>query len=259
MIFALLILILSASAVLAAEGVNPDAQAPTDDPETAVLFDSGDAPDFINPGQTWGPGRASHTIILGAPFLGVIMGDAELDGLPSLGANGDDFLFFDDEDGLVSVGPGIWGDGAGTINVWVNVAAAPRACVYAWVDWGSDGFGVGSDSTAQASVTSTGLVELAFTNNLPAKGSFPPAAYLRLRVKSGPFGCAPLGSPGNWPIGWWPDGEVEDHILYFGPNAVNVAGFAATPVATAGWPAVAGLVTIAGLAGVGLWRRRGDD
>jgi LPXTG-motif cell wall-anchored protein len=50
---------------------------------------------------------------------------------------------------------------------------------------------------------------------------------------------------------------VEDHILYFGPNAVNISGFAAAPAATA-WPAVAGLVTMLGLAGAGLRRWRGD-
>ena len=247
-ICALLMTVLFAVPVLADE---PDTS-------TAPLFDSGDAPDFLNPGQTVGPLRASHTIVLGAPFLGLVPPDAEFDGLPSFGANGDDFTFFDDEDGLVSVGPGIWGEGAGTINVGVNVAAAPRACVYAWVDWAGDGFGVGSDSTAQGSMTSTGILELAFTNNLPAMGAFPPAAYLRLRVVSGPFGCAPLGSPGHWAIGWWPDGEVEDHILYFGPNAVNISGFAAVPAATA-WPVAAGLVTILGLAGAGLRRRRGGD
>ena len=48
------------------------------------------------------------------------------------------------------------------------------------------------------------------------------------------------------------DGEAEDHMLSFGPNAVNLSGFAAVPAA--GWPAAGGLLSVLVLAGAGLKR-----
>lgn len=211
-------------------------------------IDSGDALDFST-GQTLGGTRARHNITSSGPYLGALRGDGENDGQPTANALGDDTTDFDDEDGLVSLDP-LWADG-GSVTVSVNVGSASRACVYAWVDWAGDGFGVGSDSTAQGYRTSTGNLTLTFPDdaNMPAPGAFPASAFLRLRVKSGTTSCDALG-----PTGLAADGEVEDHLLSFGPNAVGLSSFSAA--ATTAAPALAGLASLGGLALAGLALRR---
>ncbi len=84
--------------------------------------------------------------------MGTIRGDGEIIGQPNASATGDDTSAFDDEDGFIAADTN-WDDGSGWITVQVNrgtAATADRACVYAWIDWAGDGFGVGSDSTSQA-------------------------------------------------------------------------------------------------------------
>lgn len=219
-------------------------------------IDSGDAPD-LGLGQTTGASRASHFITAGGPYLGALRPDGENDGQPTANADGDDVTDYDDEDGIVSMNDSYWADG-GALTVAVNMGTASRACVYAWVDWAGDGFGVGQDSVAQASTTSSGNLVLTFPAdaNMPAAGSFPPTAVIRLRVQSGGDSCGGLGATGAAP-----NGEVEDHLLSFGPNAVTLSAFTAN--ANSGqrgmiWLfATMGLVTLAGLgAFVGLARVR---
>ncbi len=211
-----------------------------------LKVDFGDAP---NGPTLMADNGARHTITATGPYLGNAKPDGENDGQPHASAVGDDLAVPDDEDGVVAMGPGIWSaPEGGKITVLVNKGSAPRACVYAWVDWAGDGFGVGSDSTAQGFVTSSGNLELNFTNNLPDAGSFPSTAFLRLRAVSGTDTCPALGADGLAA-----DGEVEDHMLSFGPNAVNLSGFAASPAASA-WPAAGGLLSVLALTGAGLRR-----
>lgn len=210
-----------------------------------LKVDFGDAP---NGPTLMANDGARHTITAAGPYLGNAKPDGENDGQPHASAAGDDLTVPDDEDGIVLVGPGIWsGPEGGKVTVLVNKGAAPRACVYGWVDWAGDGFGVGDDSTAQGFVTSSGNLELTFADNLPDPGSYPSAAFLRLRVLSGTDACPALGAGGLAA-----DGEVEDHLLSFGPNAVSLAGFAAVPAFA--WPAAGGLFTAVGLAGAGVTR-----
>jgi len=210
-----------------------------------LKVDFGDAP---NGPTLMADDGARHTITAAGPWLGNAKPDGENDGQPHASAAGDDLTVPDDEDGIVLVGPGIWSvPEGGKVTVLVNKGAAPRACVYGWVDWAGDGFGGGDDSTAQGFVTSSGNLELTFADNLPDPGSYPSAAFLRLRVLSGTDACPALGASGLAA-----DGEVEDHLLSFGPNAVSLAGFAAAPAFA--WPAAGGLFTAVGLAGAGVTR-----
>ncbi len=198
-------------------------------------IDFGDAPNYD--GQTLLPDGARHNITATGPYLGVLRGDGEVDGQPNATATGDDLADSDDEDGFVSMDTN-WGDGSGFVVVSVNRGTAGnRACVYGWVDWGNDGFDVGNnDSFAQGSVTSSGNLTLTFTDKLPARGHFPPTAYLRLRVMSATGSCPTLG-----PKGLAHDGEVEDYRLSFMPAAVNLASFTAAAAAegvTLAWETV---------------------
>lgn len=209
-------------------------------------IDSGDAPD-LTLGQTTGAGRARHNITSTGPYLGALRGDGEVDGQPNATATGDDTADSDDEDGFVSMDTN-WGDG-GSIVVSVTRGSATgllNACVYAWIDWQNNGFGVGNDSTAQGvrSLAGNGTITLSFAQdaNMPDPGSFPATTVLRLRVKANSSAtCPTLGTAGNLPTGLWTDGEVEDHRLTFMPLAVDLASFTAAAAAegvTLSWETV---------------------
>ena len=193
--------------------------------QIVTRYDFGDAPDTA--GQTTLPTGARHNITASGSYLGTVRGDGDADGQPNATATGDDANFLDDEDGFVSMDTN-WGDGSGFVNVSVTrgtITNINRACVYAWIDWGNDGFGVGTDSPATGARTTSGngSLQLTFNSGLPAAGSFPSTAYLRLRVVSSTTGsCPTLG-----PTGLATDGEVEDYRLSFMPLAVDLASFTA--------------------------------
>ena len=203
--------------------------------------DFGDAPD-VN-GQTSGNNRAFHVIDANGPYLGATPPDAEATGSPNTNADGDDNAGSNDEDGLSGfVGVDTdWSDG-GAIEVDVSNVGNDGACVYAWVDWEDDGFGVGDDSTSQVEVSSAGTVTVNFNNDLPSKGNFPDSAYLRLRVVSG--ACSSLAATGGAS-----DGEVEDFLLNFTPTAITLQAFdaASTPSIWLGGTLLAGLGLLGGV------------
>jgi len=188
-------------------------------------IDFGDAPNTA--GQTLLPNGARHNITANGSYLGALRGDGEVDGQPNAAATGDDLADSDDEDGFISMDTN-WGDGAGFVNVSVTrgtITGINRACVYSWIDWGNDGFGVGTDSTATGfrDTAGNGSLQLTFNANVPAQGSFPSVAYLRLRVVSSTTASCPAVGP----TGLQNEGEVEDHRLSFMPLAVDLASFTA--------------------------------
>ena len=78
---------------------------------------------------------AAHYIY--GPYLGSQI-DAEMDGQPTLGANGDDLADIDDEDGVEFVGLQlIPGDDSSQVLVTLNGAAG--AMLEAWIDFNGDG------------------------------------------------------------------------------------------------------------------------
>jgi len=182
-----------------------------------ATFDFGDAPDTN--GQTSGANKAYHIIISNtkSPYLGATPPDNDINGFPGLNADGDNKNDIDDEDGLVGFDnvDDDWSNG-GAINVNVRNVGAEGACLHAWVDWDNDGFGVGKDSAAHVDITSDGDNNISFAAdaNMPAAGTFPSTAYLRLRLTPGR--CTTLS-----PTGPAFDGEIEDYILGFTPNAVT--------------------------------------
>ena len=195
--------------------------------QIVLPIDSGDAPD-LGLGQTTGASRGRHTITATGSYLGTVRGDGENDGQPNATATGDDLNGLDDEDGFVSMDTN-WGDGQGHVVVSVTrgqFTGINRACVYGWIDWGNDGFGVNADSFATGHRTDpgNGEITLTFDTNVPGTGSFPASTYLRLRVVSSTTSsCPTLG-----PTGSATDGEIEDHRLSFSPLAVELAGFTAS-------------------------------
>ena len=207
----------------------------------SALLDCGDAPD-VN-GQTSGKNMAFHAIDANGPYLGSTPPDEEFTGSPTTNADGDDNADSNDEDGLsgfVGVDDD-WSDG-GAIEVDVSNVGNNGACVYAWVDWEDNGFGVGNDSTSQVDVSSAGTVTVNFNNNLPSQGDFPDSVYLRLRVVSG--ACSSLAATGGAS-----DGEVEDFLLNFTPTAITLQAFAAasTPSIWLGGALLAGLGLLGGV------------
>ncbi len=207
--------------------------------------DYGDAPDTN--GQTNGANKAFHVIDPNSPYLGATDPDAEATGIPTTNADGDDKDNIDDEDGLVAMAPN-WSSNA-SIDVKVSNVTS-NACVYAWVDWDNDGFGVGSDSSNQVEVTADGTTTIDFTNNLPTSGNFPATTYLRLRVVPG--ACSSLA-----PTGGANGGEVEDYKLEFRPTAVTLSDFEANGNASTGiWLGLALLAGGALLAGAFLLKKK---
>jgi hypothetical protein len=211
-------------------------------------FDYGDAPNTNN--QTAGANRAFHSIDSNGPAMGTVATDAESDGQPSTHTDGDDINGSSDEDGLTGM-DAQWSDGAGYMEVTVS-GVSSNACLYGWMDWAGDGFGVGTDSVSTVDATN-GVNTLLFTSNVPPSGSFPGSVYLRLRL-------VPETCTGNslTPTGGAAGGEVEDHTLNFTPTALQIQDFAVTDGRNILLPLVAGLLLLAVLVSVPVFiiRRR---
>jgi hypothetical protein len=219
-----------------------------------VILDYGDAPNNAtnqtSGGSTSTPGgyttAPSHAILFPtqgvmtvptAVYLGAAKPDAELNGQPNATASGDGA----DEDGFVLgtdafTGLASW-PSAGTNRV--DVRATGTGTVYAWIDWGS-GFGTTATSTAFSGLTN-GSVTLNFPDTgLPASGSFPATAYMRLVV-------VPSGAATPTQTGLAGAGEVEDHVINFSPTAVELTSLnSVTPtnVVTFAALALAGLAVL---------------
>ena len=156
------------------------------------LQDFGDAPDTYK--TTLANNGARHFILTGLN-LGASV-DAELDGFPSVGADGDDLNNTDDEDGVTFTGPVLLGQ---TINVTVVSSAVGK--LDAWMDFGANGTFDPTDQifTSQPLVAGPNLL----TFNVPASAVLG-NTYARFRLSSA-GGLGPDG-PAN-------DGEVEDYAV----------------------------------------------
>ncbi len=177
---------------------------------------------------------------------------AETDGMPDPAAAGDDLANTDDEDG-VTLPPDNWThETGGQINVEINSSTGEcTGCTLGfWFDWNGDGdFGTADVPDADEWYTAPVVFGNQTLSFAVPEGVFPASIYARFRLYGGSY-VGPIV-----PAGLAVNGEVEDYVFTFGPNAVSLSGLAAGPAASA-WPAAAGLVTILGLAGVGLRRRR---
>ena len=169
-------------------------------------LDWGDAPD--TPDNTYPTyaisGGAHHDISLPAnPFMGAGV-DAEPDGQPTVGADGDDSNT-DDEDGITfPVIPLIPG---GVDTIFVDMTASPTPCLLnAWIDFNGDG---DWDDTLEQIATDApmpigGVNPIPVTTPITATQGL---SYARFRCDIGG------GLP---PAGFAPDGEVEDYVVNIG-------------------------------------------
>ncbi|MEZ5596361.1 MAG: LamG domain-containing protein [Pseudomonadales bacterium] len=162
--------------------------------EVSVTCDYGDAADTF-PVLAADDG-AAH--VVGGPHLGAAI-DADADGQPSAAATGDDATGTDDEDGLpVATSLEIGGNSS------VIVTASSSGYLSAWLDLNLDGVWQPSEKV----VSDRQLAAGANTVPLPVPdGATPGQAALRLRLS--PDNAAGSMQPG----GFWPGGEVEDHLV----------------------------------------------
>ncbi len=172
---------------------------------TLASDDFGDAPD--NYGTTLAADGARHEAT--GPTLGTTR-DADLDGLPSVGADGDDTDGSADEDG-VTFGSTIM-VGQLDASVTVNVQDAPSgAKLDAWIDFNQDGsWGGAGEQIADTVDVSEGDNAIQF--DVPS-WAVPGETYARFRLSS-------VGDLG--PSGWAADGEVEDYRVTISPTAPEV-------------------------------------
>ena len=174
--------------------------------------DLGDLPDPTYPTLLASNG-AVHDLPIGAPYLGQCV-DSEVDGQPSVGADGDDLsvgsttfgtcaVAGDDEDGISDVQNLYVGSGIASLDVEVN-----GSCLLdAWMDFNQDG---DLNDAGEQIFTSTAVVNglndnLSFT--VPA-GAVAGDTFARFRC-SGAGGLSPTGPA--------LDGEVEDYVFTVAP------------------------------------------
>ncbi len=138
---------------------------------------------------------ASHGIINGLNLGSSV--DDEVDGQPSVMADGDDTDGGDDEDGVSFPMPILSGLGSS-----VDVVASAAGRLDAWFDWNGDGdWDDPSEKVFDALTVSAGMSSLPLAVPLSATVG---VSFARFRLSSG---GAPL------PSGPAADGEVEDHVL----------------------------------------------
>ena len=173
--------------------------------------DFGDAPDSYS--TLLGNSGAYH--ILGGPHLGPTAPDAEADGQPTPGADGDDLAGVDDEDGVALAGPLV---ARTATSIWVQVSAP--GLLSAWIDFDQNGLWSHPDEAiANDLAVTAGLNEVTF--QVPAVA---PSGVTMARFRISTAG-------GLTPQGGAADGEVEDH-----PVALVGLDFGDAP---AGYPVTA--------------------
>jgi hypothetical protein len=167
-------------------------------------FDYGDAPDSY--GTTNAANGARHVISVGqtaaTPLLGLgAVVDAEANGAPSIGANGDDGAGVDDEDGVTFL-TAIQAGQVANIQVNVREAAGVDGRLSAWIDFNRDGdFNDAGEKIFSDVAVVNGVNSLNF--NVAANASVGDT-YARFRLSTD-LGLAATGQASN--------GEVEDYKI----------------------------------------------
>ncbi|MHC4880489.1 MAG: choice-of-anchor L domain-containing protein, partial [Planctomycetota bacterium] len=156
---------------------------------------------------------ARHAIVPGF-FLGDAQStgdvDSDIDGTPTVAADGDDVLDGnDDEDGVVFTSPLVPGQLA-----TVDVTSSSPGFLDAWIDFGGDGvFDLTADQILPSVPLMAGLNQLQF--NVPGGISGGPT-YARFRLSS---------TGGLLPFGLVSDGEVEDYAVRIGAAPGSIHGY----------------------------------
>jgi len=169
--------------------------------EVVQPLDYGDAPDYPFPTFASNDG-ARHAIIDTAPYLGELV-DADLDGQPTLLADGDDGDFQgDDEDGVTQLTPLVQGAYA-----TLEITASGDGYLNAWIDFNGDGDWNDGEQIATDVFLTSGANELTFQVPFSPDFEWPLDVIGRFRITSSDT----AGSLSY--TGFAADGEVEDHLL----------------------------------------------
>jgi hypothetical protein len=216
-----------------------------------ACFDYGDLPDETGIFESYTLYDTGARHEKGDLFLGVNI-NTEVDGKPDSSAAKDDY-----DDGIVPLGN--WGDGEGEVQVSVT---GGQGCLYGWLDfWNGSSYDPDFDFDDPGEEIISGvLVSTASSPQvipfaLPA-GEIGGQYFARFRLFSAES-CGVL-SAADLPMYQGPavNGEVEDYLWTFGPNAVSMSGFTASSDSLPTiWIAVAALFSIAGIT-VFAWMRR---
>jgi uncharacterized repeat protein (TIGR01451 family) len=179
-------------------GTPPVGPPVTDNDDARVdLFglDFGDAPDPTYPTLLASNG-ARHVIVPGGPALNLGLPDAEADGQPTAGANGDDNTGIDDENGVGM--PTLY---AG-YQALIGLSSNQTAFLNAWIDYNRDGdWNDAGEQIATNAQLIGGAAVLPI--NVPANAVAGPS-YARFRYSS---------QQGLTPVGLASNGEVEDYVV----------------------------------------------
>jgi hypothetical protein len=173
-----------------------------------IVFPDGPDPD-TNPDTTNG---------VPAVWLGMTV-DTELEGQPSANALGDGA----DEDGLAFASSGWIPGQTSVVSITLNSSASGVTVYYGlWIDWNANGnfFDTDDGFYSGSGVTHSPVV-------VPVVVSVPGSytannVYFRVRTYDAPLTRADYQ-------GTLVNGEVEDYLRKFGPTAVIIASFIATP------------------------------
>ncbi len=172
-----------------------------------TVYDYGDALDSY--GVSYHANGARHAFSARRPTLGSLF-DAETDGQPTAGANGDDENGYvkGDEDGIVPSSLTFSRGGPARFTVLVNhrESTAKEATLACWLDLNGAGSFTNAPirTTPVAPGTINGLKELDF-GIVPTNA--PDSTYLRCRIST----ALSMTSGQPSPLGTAPDGEVEDY------------------------------------------------
>jgi hypothetical protein len=189
-----------------------------------TAFDWGDLPDASSGGGNF-PTRFVNTgprHVIGTLALGSVIDSTEINGVPSVGANGDDNNpATNDEDGVVRTSGFNWTPAAGG-SIDVTVAGGP-GCFAGWIDWNSNGVFDANENIVNGQSLNTGTTTITFsTVGDPADQTL----YARFRLFAPEAGGGCLSNYTT--TGRAVNGEVEDYAWDFGPNAVSLSGFSAS-------------------------------
>ncbi len=182
---------------------------------TIEEIDYGDAPDSY--GTLRASDGARHVIDPAGPYLGALV-DHDVDGAPSVLADGDDLRGSDDEDGAVF--SQLFWLGNANVDAWYEVLAPRGGYVDVWIDFNGDGvFDQLSEHLPQQSVPAS-ATPFRYNFTVPDQG-YTGDAYARVRITS-----TGKGADGQalTPYGLAADGEVEDHRVFLDTAPVADAG-----------------------------------
>ena len=171
----------------------------------AQTYDFGDRP----PRATTAPGAGGARHLPVGPMLGTQL-DVEVTYIPTVGANGDDFEAFDDEYGIIFLGPFLPGQ---VTQVQVVVTGTQSARLSGYFDWDRNTHW--NHHTYELTIQDVLLAPVTHVTNVAVPATAVPGpAYARFKLYLGNF-------PGTPASGEQLSGGVEEYAIMIGHAVVN--------------------------------------